>query len=67
VRARCARTYSTAGISRDVRNVFGQSFAAWPRRFRTCPSRVISSNAAALAVAFPTPAGAAEEPAREEP
>ena len=23
VRARCARIYSTAGISRDVRNVFG--------------------------------------------
>ena len=25
VRARCARKYSTAGMNRDVRNVFGQS------------------------------------------
>src|ERR1035441_7595643 len=37
VRTRCARMYSTAGISRAVRNAFGQSPKACPRKFRTCP------------------------------
>ena len=30
VRARCARKYSTAGMNREVRNVFGQSPADCP-------------------------------------
>src|ERR1035438_10439438 len=40
VRARCARMYSTAGISRDVRKVLGQSPALWPRRIRSEERRV---------------------------
>ena len=39
--------YSTAGIRRDPRKLFGQSPALWPFSVRIWPSRVMSSNAAA--------------------
>src|ERR1035438_6519417 len=47
VRTRCARMYSTAGTSRELRNVLGQSLGACPFSVLTWPSRVMSSNAAA--------------------